>query len=78
MALDQEVFSQKAFLTATKDKLVLVELDFPQDKELDAETTEQNSALQEEYKVGGYPTVMLCDATGKPYAQTGYLAGGAE
>lgn len=78
MALEQEVFSQKAFLTVAKDKFVLVELDFPQDKQLDAEITKQNGNLQEEYKIEGYPTIMLCDASGKPYAQTGYEVGGAE
>ncbi len=78
MALDQEVFSQKAFLTATKDKFVLVELDFPQNKELDAETTKQNASLQETYNIVEYPTVMLCDASGKPYARSGYKVGGAE
>ncbi len=78
MALEKEVFSQKVFLAATKDKFVLVELDFPQEKQLDAETSRQNSALQEQYKIEGYPSVLLCDAGGKPYARTGYKEGGAK
>lgn len=78
MKLSKDVFSQKSFVTASSAKFVLVEIDFPQEKELDAETTKQNEALQEKYKIEGYPTVMLCDASGKPYAQTGFQPGGPE
>jgi thioredoxin-related protein len=76
--LNEEVFSKEPFKAGTKDKFVLVEIDFPKKKELDAKLTEQNKALQEQMKVQGFPTIMLCDATGKPYAKTGYQPGGPE
>lgn len=76
--LNEEVFSKDPFKEGTKDKFVLVELDFPHKKELDAKLKEQNKALQEQMKVQGFPTIMLCDATGKPYAKTGYAPGGPE
>ncbi len=38
----------------------------------------QNAALLKTYPVKGYPTILLCDAAGKPYAATGYQAGGPE
>ncbi|MCF7733473.1 MAG: thioredoxin family protein [Akkermansiaceae bacterium] len=77
--LNKEVFQEEAFKTGVKDKLVLVELDFPKDKsKLSDETQAQNAKLGKEFKVRGYPTIMLCDATGKPFAQTGYQAGGPE
>ncbi len=76
--LNEEVFSKDPFKTGTKDKFVLVELDFPQKKELDAKLKEQNEALSKKMKVQGFPTIMLCDATGKPYAKTGYQPGGPE
>lgn len=78
MKLTKEILSQKSFITTSSAKFVLVELDFPQEKELDAETKKQNESLQEKYNIQGYPTIMLCDATGKPYAQTGYQSGGPE
>ena len=76
--LNKEVFDLEPFKTGTKDKFVLVELDFPQKKELDAKLKEQNEALQEKFQVQGFPSIILCDSTGKPYAKTGYQPGGPE
>jgi len=77
--LDKEVFQQDAFKTGSKDKLVLVEVDFPKDKSKLSEATQaQNEKLRGEFKIQGYPTIMLCDASGKPYAQIGYEKDGPE
>ncbi len=77
--LSEEVFSQQAFKDGVKDKFVLVELDYPKDKtKLGDATLKQNEELGKKYGVEGYPTILLCDAGGKPYAATGYEAGGPE
>ena len=77
--LNKEVFSQDAFKAGVKDKFVLVELDYPKDKsKLSAATLKQNEELAKKYPVGGYPTILLTDAEGKPFAATGYEAGGPE
>ena len=77
--LDKEVFSQEPFKAGVKDKFVLVELDFPKDKsKLSAETIRQNEELGKQYGIEGFPTILLCDADGKPFAATGYQAGGPE
>lgn len=77
--LNEEVFSHDEFKTGVKDKFVLVEIDFPKDKsKLSEETQKQNAELGKKYGIQGYPTILLCDATGKPYAATGYQKGGAE
>lgn len=77
--LNREVFSQEAFLTAAPEHFVLVKLDFPQDKSgLTEEIQEQNAKLAEQYGVEGFPTIMLSDAKGRPYASTGYRDGGPE
>lgn len=77
--LKEEVFDKDAFSTGVADKFILVEIDFPQDdSKLSAETKAQNEKLGNEYSVQGFPTIMLTDAAGKPYAQTGYQEGGAE
>jgi thioredoxin-related protein len=77
--LDKEVFKHDAFKNGVKDKFVLVEVDFPQDKEGMSEATiAQNDKLQEEYGVDGFPTILLTDAKGRPFAKTGYEAGGPE
>lgn len=76
--LDEQVFQKESFQEYVKDKFVLVELDFPQKTEQEAKLKEQNAKLQQEYKIQGFPTVLLMDATGRPYARTGYLEGGPE
>lgn len=77
--LNKEVFSHQAFKDASKDKFVLVELDFPNDKsKLSEETQAQNKQLSEVYGIEGFPTILLTDAEGRPFATTGYQEGGAE
>lgn len=76
--LDKEVFQKAEFPEAVKDKLVLVKIDFPEDEsKITKETLDQNEKLQESYQVDGYPTLILTDASGKPFAITGYQEGGA-
>ncbi len=77
--LNKEVFSHEEFKEGVKDKFVLVELDYPRDKsKLSAETIAQNEKLGEKYAVKGYPTILLADAEGRPYAATGYRPNGPE
>lgn len=77
--LDSEVFSKKAFVEYAQKNFVFVELDFPNDKsKLSAETQQQNEKLRTEYGVQGFPTIVLTDKERVPFAQTGYVEGGAE
>jgi len=77
--LNKEVFQHEEFKVGVKDKFVLVELDFPRNKtKITAEALAQNKKLAEDYAVRGYPTIMLTDAQGRPYAKTGYRAGGPQ
>ncbi|MBI1370134.1 MAG: thioredoxin fold domain-containing protein [Planctomycetes bacterium] len=77
--LNGEVFSQEAFKNSIPNEFVLVELDFPNDKsKLSAETQAQNKEWMEKFGVTGFPTIILTDASGKPYAKTGYQEGGPE
>jgi len=77
--LRKEVFDLDAFKTAGPKNFVLVEIDFPQNKsKLSKETQEQNAKLQTQFGIQGFPSIVLADAQGRPYAQTGYQAGGPE
>lgn len=77
--LNDEVFKHDAFKDGVKDTFVLVEIDSPQDKsKLSEETQQQNKELGEKYQIQGYPTILLTDAEGRPYASTGYQEGGPE
>lgn len=66
-----------------KEKVVLVELDFPRRTPQDEAVKNQNMQLQQLFQVSGYPTVWIVKATekdGKPnfeqLGRTGYVAGG--
>ena len=73
--IKKEVFDQKEFAAVTKD-FVLVELDYPQKKKQPAEEKAKNKALAEKFGIEGFPTILLLDANGEPFSQTGYEAGG--
>lgn len=75
--LDSEVFSKTEFLSDAQKQYVLVLLDYPSDKSGQSQSVQkQNERLGEIYGIEGYPTVLLMDAEGKVYAQTGYQDGG--
>jgi thioredoxin-related protein len=77
--LRKEVFDLDAFKAAGPKNFVLVELDFPQNKsKLSKETQEQNAKLQRQFGIQGFPSIVLADAQGRPYAKTGYQPGGPE
>ncbi len=77
MTLEKEVFAQQAFKDYAKDNLVLLLVDFPQEKQLSPADKAANEKLAEKYEVEGYPTVILVDSKGKVIAKTGYHEGGA-
>ena len=74
--LNKEVFSQPDFAEYAKKNLVLVEVDFPRQKEQTDAQKKANQALQEKYKVEGYPTIVVLDAEGKKVGELGYQPGG--
>lgn len=76
--LDNEVFTQQPFAADAPQHFVLVKLDFPRQKPQPAEVRRANARWRDHYQVEGFPTIILADAQGRPYAQTGYQAGGAE
>jgi len=81
--LQNEVFKTPEFTSWAKEKVVLVELDFPRKTAQSEELKLQNNQMQQMFQVNGYPTVWLVTPTmkdGRPnYEQigrTGYVAGG--
>ena len=75
--LKKETFDKPEFKAYADKNLELVEIDFPQGKTLSPEVQKQNSALQEQYNVQGFPTIVLLDPTGKVIKQqSGYIPGG--
>ncbi|MCR9247177.1 MAG: thioredoxin family protein, partial [bacterium] len=76
--LDSEVFQQPEFASWARDRVVLVEIDFPRSGTQSKAQREQNRELAKHYGVRGYPTVLLLDHTGKRLGKLGYERGGAK
>jgi protein disulfide-isomerase len=74
--LHDEILSQKPFLDYADEQLVLVELDFPQNKPQSDELKRQNQTLAEKFGVTGYPTIILMNAEGHELGRSGYMQGG--
>jgi disulfide reductase len=75
--MEKEVLSQREFIAFTKNNLVLLKLDFPRRKKLSSEEKEQNHKLGQQFGIGGFPTYVLVDPTGKELKrEIGYLPGG--
>lgn len=77
--LKKEVFDTADFKKFADQNLVLVEIDFPRAKKQTAEEKKANQALQEKYKVEGFPTIIVLDASGKKLDEfVGYGGEGPE
>ncbi|GEJ33980.1 thioredoxin [Flavobacterium psychrophilum] len=81
--LQKEVFKTPEFEAWAKEKVVLVELDFPRRTEQTTELKDQNNQLQQAFAVQGFPTVWFAKGTNKSgkinfeqLGSTGYVAGG--
>ncbi|MBK1831269.1 thioredoxin family protein [Verrucomicrobiaceae bacterium R5-34] len=76
--LEKEVLTQQSFQKQVPKDFVLVELEFPRDRELPEELKKQNKRLFRHYGVRTFPYVVLCDASGRPYAGIKYENSNAE
>jgi thioredoxin-related protein len=75
--MKKDSLDRKAFQEFADKKLVLVEVDFPNNKKQTDEVKKQNEGLQKKYGVDGYPTFVLVDQSGKELGRhVGYLKGG--
>lgn len=74
--LKKEVFDTAEFRNWASQKVVLLEIDFPQKKKLDKTTKAQNERLAKKYDVQGFPTIVFADHTGKAISRYGYDRGG--
>jgi thioredoxin-related protein len=60
----KKVLSTPEFTDYAKTSLVLVDIDFPQKKEQSEELKKTNAALSENYKIEGFPTVVVLSSRG--------------
>ncbi|MCS7090058.1 MAG: thioredoxin family protein [Verrucomicrobiota bacterium] len=75
--LKKDVFDGKEFAEYANKRLVLVEVDFPRKKQQSEARKSANEKLSNQYKVEGFPTLVLLDANGKELRRmVGYSGGG--
>ena len=75
--LKKEVFDTKEFKEWAEKKVVLLEVDFPSKKPLEAKTKTQNTELQTRFTVQGFPTIVFLNPTGlNKLGDFGYAEGG--
>jgi len=74
--LRKEVFETTEFNAFAERHLMLVEVDFPNNKPITAAQRTANRTLADRYGIQGYPTVVLLNSKGTEIARLGYLEGG--
>lgn len=57
--LQRDVFEKPEFIEWASKNVVLLELDFPRNKQLPQEVIQQNYGLQQAFNVAGYPTIWM-------------------
>jgi thioredoxin-related protein len=74
---DKEILSQSQFKDYAREKLVLMEVDFPREKLQSAELKRQNQELAQQYQVEGFPTIVVLRGDGqKLWQYDGYFPDG--
>ncbi len=77
--LKKDVFSTEKFQDYAKENIVLLELDFPRGEKQSDELRRQNQALQQRFRIEGYPTLIVVGPDGKEIKRhVGYMPGGPE
>lgn len=71
--LHKTVLTSSEFKKMAEQKLVLVEVDFPENKKQSEALKKANAELEKKFKVDGYPTIVVVDASGKElFREVGY------
>ncbi len=63
--MHRSVLTQKPFNDFAKERLILVEVDFPESKPITPEQLKKNEALEKQFKIEGYPTLLILNGDGK-------------
>ena len=77
MKFKKEVFDTPEFQAYAATNVVLVEVDFPNKKAQSDDLKKANAELKKQYKITGFPTLVVLDKDGKKIGeQVGYSEGG--
>jgi len=73
----REIFDDAEFKAFAARQVVAYKADFPIQQELPPAVKSRNAGLIRQYKVSGFPSVLLLKPDGTLIARTGYARGGA-
>jgi len=74
--LDKEVFTTSSFKDFADKNYILVTIDFPHQTQLSDTLKQQNDALNQQFTIEGFPTLIVLDADGKELGrEVGYSPG---
>jgi len=76
--MDEEVLQNKDFTELVGDVFIYYKVDFPIRKLLPEKERVQNEALKTQFGVKGFPTIILLDASLKPFDKLNYREGGGK
>jgi thioredoxin-related protein len=76
MRLRKEVFSQPEFAKYAKEKLVLLEADFPRRRQLSGAQQAANESLARKFGIEAFPTLVVLNPDGTEVGRLGYTPGG--
>jgi len=76
MRLDKEILSTADFKAYARGELVLVKLDFPRSTPQSQQVKARNQKLSQQYKIKGYPTIIVLNNVGRAVGTLGYQEGG--
>jgi protein disulfide-isomerase len=76
--LKSEVYDTATFKAWAKDHVVLLVVDFPDQKPQTPALAAQNEKLAKTYGVDSYPSVLIMDSAGTKLGQMGYEPGGPD
>lgn len=76
--LKNEVFKTTKFEEWAKKNVILLELDYPQNKPQSDEIKAQNKELAKKFQIKGYPTILFIDSKEKVLGTYGYDKGGPD
>jgi thiol-disulfide isomerase/thioredoxin len=75
--MDAEVYSQPEFARYSREKLVLLKLDYPEHTPQPDELKAQNAEMRDRYGVRGFPQAVIVDMSGRIVTRVkGYQQGG--
>ncbi|GAB4243535.1 MAG: hypothetical protein OHK005_08010 [Candidatus Methylacidiphilales bacterium] len=76
--LQKEVLASPMFRQFARERLILMEIDFPRLKPMPLEQHHANLMLAERFGVLGFPTLILLNEQGNKLEEFGFPKGGAE